>query len=56
VLKDEIPPIQVLIQFLEKSFKIVEAVESVSQINIKENSDSNNVFIRGCRYDQMLQL
>ncbi|KAF0751198.1 Uncharacterized protein FWK35_00016915, partial [Aphis craccivora] len=38
--KDEIPPIQVLIQFLEKRFKIVEAVESVSQMNIKESSDS----------------
>ncbi|KAL4119393.1 hypothetical protein QTP88_012202 [Uroleucon formosanum] len=37
--KDEIPPIQVLIQFLEKRFKIVEAVESVSQMNIKESSD-----------------
>jgi len=29
-----------LIQFLEKLFKIVEAVESVSQMNIKESSDS----------------
>ncbi|XP_060861787.1 uncharacterized protein LOC132938793 [Metopolophium dirhodum] len=38
--KDEIPLIQVLIQFLEKRFKIVEAVESVSQMNIKESSDS----------------
>lgn len=38
--KNEIPPIHVLIQFLENRFKIVEAVESVSHMNIKESSDS----------------
>lgn len=48
--KDEIPPIQVLIQFLEKRFKIVEAVESVSQMNNKESSNSkgNKKINTGC--------
>jgi len=35
IVPKEIPPVQVLIQFLEKRLKILEAVESVSQINIK---------------------
>jgi len=47
--KNEIPPIHALIQFLENRFKIVEAVESVSQMNIKENLDSkgNKKFNKG---------
>lgn len=38
--KDKIPPINVLIQFLEKRFKIIEAIESVWHIVVQEDTSS----------------
>ncbi|KAL4103845.1 hypothetical protein QTP88_019180 [Uroleucon formosanum] len=45
--KNEIPKVQVLLEFLEKRFKIMEAVETSSNINIRNDEKIKNNMING---------
>jgi len=45
--KNEIPKVQVLLEFLEKRFKIIEAVEASSNINVHNDEKIKNNMISG---------